>query len=140
MNFTKTVDIVLPCTYYRDIKWITPDPIEVAEIKSNGQNARGARPRKDDPPKSAEEKDSSVTFGIYKIDHKGEKTSVKEIEALLGKNPFSELGVEPDPTDYGIYYRDLYNFNVDEDNAELYKQMADMFCNLFKKIEKYFCW
>lgn len=91
------------------------------------------------PPKSAEEKDSSVTFGIYKIDHKGEKTSVKEIEALLGKNPFSELGVEPDPTDYGIYYRDLYNFNVDEDNAELYKQMADMFCNLFKKIEKYFC-
>ena len=37
-----------------DNKWITPDPIEVAEIMSNGQWRAGrARPWKDDPPKLA---------------------------------------------------------------------------------------
>lgn len=89
------------------------------------------------PPKSADDKMSTVTFGIYKIDIKREKTLKEDIVALLGDNPFPELG-EPDITDNGIYYRDLMPFNADEENEDVYYQMADLFCNQFQKIKQYF--
>ena len=80
---------------------------------------------------------STITFGIYRIDIKREKTLKDDIVALLGDNPFPELG-EPDITDNGIYYRDLMPFNADEENEEVYYQMADLFCNQFEKIKQYF--
>lgn len=90
------------------------------------------------PPKSAEEKMSTITLGIYKIDVKGEKTSMEDVKSLLGDNPFSELGIQPECNNYGIYYRGLMPFNVDDANEDTYAQITELFSENFEKIRKFF--
>lgn len=90
------------------------------------------------PPATAEDKMSTVTFAIYKVDVKGEKTSVSDIVALLGDNPFPELGTPQCRTGQGLYYEGLMPFNVDDNNDAFYTQLAELFCEQFEKIKKYF--
>lgn len=90
------------------------------------------------PPKCAEDKESTITLSIYKIDYNGEKTTMDNVKKLLGENPFSDLNVEPESNDYGIYYRGLMPFDVNHANDETYQKITEMFCQQFEKIKKYF--
>ncbi|MBR5501228.1 MAG: hypothetical protein IKV74_06855 [Clostridia bacterium] len=90
------------------------------------------------PPKSATDKHSSVTLGIYKIDHGGEKTTMDDVKKLLGENPFPNLNVVPESYDYGIYYRGLMPFDVNHANDETYEKITQLFCEQFEMIKQYF--
>lgn len=102
---------------------------------SNGKKTRLGFEMRLDPPKKQGDKISTVNFDIYKIDIKGEKTSINDLVGVVSENPLSDLGIEPKVKSSGIFYDEVMSF--DADNQEEFSKIADLFIKEFEQVKKF---